>query len=231
MLFFWFSRWSRVLLALPISPRDSSSTKKSPSLGNKSCQAQYRNLLSVVMCARFTFELWILISSPCLMPWLAPSTQHSCRFLFKQIWHNLSAAFSPLFYPSANQLNLSILCVNFRSKRLWIFFGRQLWVAWGLDPTNITWFIGRKKLAREIASDEGERAAKKGDSGVVSQTLSRSRLKVLIKKSLIYGGTRRRENVRELNPLQANERQWNSRTKKGSLTFFLWIHCQELETL
>lgn len=141
---FLFPCWSRVSLVRFIRYR-LETAKKSPAPENKSCQAQYRNLLSVVMCARFTFELWILIFLFCSSTIRAAS--YSNRF---------DTIFPPFFYPSANQLNLSILCVNFRSKRLWIF-GRQLWVASGFDLTNITWFIGHEKLVRKLVPMEGEK--------------------------------------------------------------------------
>lgn len=91
-------------LLFPISPRDSSSTKKSPALGNKSCQAQYRNLLSVVMCARFTFELWILISSPCLGLRLPPSI-HAASYS-----NRFDTIFLPLSLPFFIHRQISSTC-------------------------------------------------------------------------------------------------------------------------
>lgn len=73
--------------------------RKSPSDEYKSF-LDIENLLSVLICARITFELWILsVSFPL-----------SCFFYSKRS-DNFPIFFSR-FHPSANQLNLSILRVK-----------------------------------------------------------------------------------------------------------------------
>lgn len=96
---FLFPCWSRVSLVRFIRYR-LETAKKSPAPENKSCQAQYRNLLSVVMCARFTFELWILIFLFCSSTIRAASYSNRFDTIFPPFFIHRQISSTCQFYVS-----------------------------------------------------------------------------------------------------------------------------------